>query len=144
MVTKYLDSADSDWYKHRLTGALVCVLAAFLLLALRLFYLQVIEGEEFRRLSASNCIRLRTLDAPRGLIFDRLGRLLVDNRPAFDLSVIPKDAVIRASDIAVCPIGTRLIVRDGKIVFRHSRIFCAVRIVAGSTGGPGVQKPILV
>jgi len=62
------------------------------LLAARLFYLQVLEGEEFRRLSENNCIRLQSIDAPRGLIFDRNNRLLVDNRPAFDLSIVPRDA----------------------------------------------------
>ena len=63
------------------------VIVAFALLIVRLFYLQVIEGEELRRLSKNNCIRLQSLDAPRGLIFDRKGRMLVDNRPSFDLSI---------------------------------------------------------
>ena len=63
------------------------VIAAFALLIVRLFYLQVIEGEELRRLSENNCIRLQSIDAPRGLIFDRTGRMLVDNRPSFDLSI---------------------------------------------------------
>jgi penicillin-binding protein 2 len=52
----------------------------------------VIEGEEFRRLSENNCIRLQSIDPTRGLIYDRNRVLLVDNRPAFDLSIILKDA----------------------------------------------------
>jgi penicillin-binding protein 2 len=52
----------------------------------------VIEGEEFRRLSENNCIRLQSIDPPRGLIYDRNRVLLVDNRPSFDLSIILKDA----------------------------------------------------
>ena len=91
-MDQYLKTADSDWFKQRLTGALLCVVAAFVLLAARLFYLQVLEGEEFRRLSKNNCIRLQSIDAPRGLIFDRNGQLLVDNRPAFDLTIVPRDA----------------------------------------------------
>lgn len=58
----------------------------------RLFYLQVIEREEYRRLSVNNSIRLQSIKPPRGLIFDRNGELLVDNRPSFDLSIIAKDA----------------------------------------------------
>ena len=65
---------------------------AFLILLIRLFYLQVIEGEEYRRLSENNCIRLQSIDPPRGLIFDRQGRLLVDNRVSFDLALVPRDA----------------------------------------------------
>ncbi len=88
----YYKTADGEWYKQRLNGAMLCVLAAFTILIIRLFYLQVIEGEEYRRLSNSNCIRLKSIDAPRGLIFDRDRNLLVDNRPSFDLSIILKDA----------------------------------------------------
>jgi len=91
-LIKYLQSADSDWYKRRLAGVVFLVFAAFLVLIARLFYLQVIEGNEFRRLSENNCIRLQDIDPSRGLIFDRNGKLLVDNRPSFDLSIILKDA----------------------------------------------------
>lgn len=69
-----------------------CVMLAFAVLIARLFHLQVLEGEEFRRLSENNCVRRHSIDAPRGLIFDRRGRLLVDNRPSFDLSIILRDA----------------------------------------------------
>lgn len=69
-----------------------CIFIAFAILAGRLFYLQIVEGEEYRRLSENNCIRLQSLDAPRGLILDRNKKLLVDNRPSFDLSIIMKDA----------------------------------------------------
>ena len=71
---------------------MICVAAAFLILFVRLFYLQVIQGEELRRLSENNCIRLQNTHPPRGLIFDRNGILLVDNRPAFNLSIILNDA----------------------------------------------------
>jgi penicillin-binding protein 2 len=91
-MAQYLDSADADWFKPRLMGVMIVISAAFVVLIVRLFYLQVIEGAEYRRLSAINSIRLQSVDAPRGLIFDRHGQLLVDNRPAFDLSIIPKDA----------------------------------------------------
>ncbi|MCD6184551.1 MAG: penicillin-binding protein 2 [Deltaproteobacteria bacterium] len=67
-------------------------MAAFAVLFVRLFYLQVIAGNEFRRLSENNCIRLQAIDPQRGLIFDRNGTLLVDNRPSFDLGIILNDA----------------------------------------------------
>ncbi len=67
------------------------VVATFGLLLLRLWHLQVIEGEEFRRLCESNRIRLVKVAPLRGRIFDRKGRILADNRPSFDLFVIPED-----------------------------------------------------
>ena len=83
---------DSDWYKRRIVGLICFVIPGFAFLLLRLFYLQIIEGENFRRLSENNCIRLQSIDPPRGLIFDRNGQLLVDNRPSYDLSIVVKDA----------------------------------------------------
>ena len=91
-MSKYLKNVDSEWYKQRLAGVMFCIMIAFVVLFARLFYLQVIEGDAFRRLSESNSIRLQNIDSPRGLIFDRKGKLLVDNRPSFDLRVIVKDA----------------------------------------------------
>ena len=83
---------DSDWYKRRIIGLVFCVIPGFTFLLMRLFYLQVIEGDNYRRLSEINCIRLQSIDPPRGLVFDQQGRIMVDNRPSYDLSIIVKDA----------------------------------------------------
>ena len=91
-MTKYLKTADQDWYKQRLARIAFCVAGTFCLIFIRLFYLQVINGEELRRLSENNCIRLQSTDPSRGMIFDRNGIRLVDNRPAFDLNIVLKDA----------------------------------------------------
>lgn len=73
-------------------GVILCVVVAFAVLFMRLFYLQIMKGEEFIRLSENNSIRLESIVAPRGLIYDTYGVLLVDNRPSFDLSIILRDA----------------------------------------------------
>ena len=91
-MAQYLKSADSDWFRLRLALILFGVMAAFSLLFLRLFQLQIIEGRELLRLSENNCIRLRSIDPSRGLVYDRNGSLLVDNRPSYDLSIILRDA----------------------------------------------------
>jgi len=64
----------------------------FAILLTRLLFLQIVEGADYLRLSANNCIRLQDIDPLRGLIFDRHGKCLVENRPSFDLNIIPKDA----------------------------------------------------
>jgi penicillin-binding protein 2 len=91
-MDKYLKTTDNEWYKQRVFGIMLCALVAFIILLIRLVYLQVIMGEEFRRLSLNNSIRLQSIDPPRGLIFDRHGKTLVENRPSFDVSIILKDA----------------------------------------------------
>lgn len=91
-MDKYLKTADNDWFRQRVPAVLVVVLVAFVVIFLRLFYIQVIRGEEYRRLSMNNSIRLQNIDPHRGLIFDRYGNLLADNRPSFDINIILKDA----------------------------------------------------
>lgn len=71
----------------------VAVALVFLLLALRLWYLQVISYEVYQERSIRNRTRMLALEAPRGPIFDRDGELLVDNRPSFRISVMRQEVV---------------------------------------------------
>ncbi len=91
-MDRYLHTVDSDWYRQRAAGALICILAAFLILLVRLYYLQIVQGHEFRRQSQNNCVRLQGIPPPRGLIFDRNGVLVVENRPSFNVSIVPREA----------------------------------------------------
>lgn len=91
-MVDYLKGIDSEWFRHRLSLAVLVALVAFVVIMGRLFHLQIVEGETYRMLSETNSIRLQTVEPQRGLIFDRNGELLVDNRPSFDVTVIPRDA----------------------------------------------------
>lgn len=91
-MDNYLQTVSSDWYRQRVSGALVFVVAAFLILLARLYYLQIIEGPELRQRSQDNWFRLHSVPPMRGLIFDRNGVLLVDNRPRFDVSIVSREA----------------------------------------------------
>ncbi len=91
-MDKYLKTADAEWYKQRINGVIICALFAFVVLLIRLIYLQVVTGDEYRRLSLNNSIRLQNIDPPRGRLYDRYNNLLVDNRPSFDVHITLKDA----------------------------------------------------
>ncbi|MCD4722873.1 MAG: penicillin-binding protein 2 [Desulfobacula sp.] len=91
-MNPFSKNPDRDWIKQRLIGASVCILFVFALLFLRLIYLQVIKGEEYRRLSEKNAVRLKSIKSSRGLIFDRNKKLMVDNRPSFNLKIVLEDA----------------------------------------------------
>ena len=61
---------------------------AFVLLALlgaRLYYLQIVKGEYYMDRAENQRIRLIPIPAPRGAIFDRNGKLLVDSRPTYNV-----------------------------------------------------------
>lgn len=71
--------------RHR-AAALAIIFSCFLgLILIRLWYLQIWKGEEYRRFSDRNRFKIERLAAPRGQIIDRNGQLLADNRPRFDL-----------------------------------------------------------
>ncbi|MCK5709312.1 MAG: hypothetical protein KAI07_02130 [Deltaproteobacteria bacterium] len=78
-------------FRNRLLIATVILGLAFLVLGSRLWYLQVLRGDEFAEFSLENHIRVERIPAPRGRILDRYGKELVVNRTSFDVYVIPKD-----------------------------------------------------
>jgi penicillin-binding protein 2 len=63
----------------------------FLVVGGQLAYLQILSGERLAALSDRNRLRLRPIAAPRGILFDRAGLPLADNRPAFTLVVVPRE-----------------------------------------------------
>ena len=67
------------------------IAVVFIFLALRLWQLQILQGNEYRRLSEANMLRIVTIPAPRGIIFDRNGIPLVKNFPYFFASIIPDE-----------------------------------------------------
>ena len=63
---------------------------AFVLLALlgvRLYYLQIVSGDYYAERAENQRIRLIPIPAPRGAIFDRNGKILVDSRPTFNVVI---------------------------------------------------------
>jgi penicillin-binding protein 2 len=85
-------------FRLTIAGALMVVVVA--LLVARLWFLQVVEGSQMRLLSENNRIRLWRVPATRGLVYDRHGALLIDNRPSFDIVLVPEDARDRAGTLS--------------------------------------------
>ncbi|MBW2060776.1 MAG: penicillin-binding protein 2 [Deltaproteobacteria bacterium] len=84
-------SEEPEDFKSRPVQLTFVLFLLFLFLLIRLWYLQVIKGPEFRMLSESNRTRVQDILPTRGLILDRHGQILVDNHPAFDLAVVRED-----------------------------------------------------
>jgi penicillin-binding protein 2 len=77
--------------ERRLPFVAAFMVFVFCIFFVRLFQLQLIEGEQLGLLSAKNSVRTMRLEAPRGDILDREGRTLATTRPAFGVQVIPND-----------------------------------------------------
>lgn len=67
----------------RATLLYILLIGSFGLLAVRLFHLTIVRGQENRELSNENRIRTAIIHAPRGNLFDRRGVALTHNMPAF-------------------------------------------------------------
>ena len=78
-------------YQFRFRYLYIALFAAFFILLSRLWYLQIMNGEKFRTYAEENRIKKVKITSPRGMIFDRNKKLLVDNRPALDLEVTPQE-----------------------------------------------------
>lgn len=66
------------------------VILAWSILFSRLVYLQIIRGEDLRKFSEANRLKTEKLFPPRGVIYDRNGKVLVDNRASFDVVLVPQ------------------------------------------------------
>jgi penicillin-binding protein 2 len=61
-------------------------------LLVRLWYLQAVKGDFYQEQAESNRIRPVKLRPPRGIIYDRYGRPLVESVLTFDISLVPEDS----------------------------------------------------
>ncbi len=85
------DLAYEQRVQTRIRIAYFLTLLAFALLFLRLWLLQLIEGDNYRRLSENNRIRTQIIKSPRGCILDTNHKVLASNRPSFDICLVPQE-----------------------------------------------------
>ncbi len=91
MKTSNFDPVSQDVFVKQLKIAVLFVLVIFGILILRLWFLQIVNGSAYRAKSELNRIRLQSMAPFRGVIRDSNGEILVDNRPSYDLYVIPEE-----------------------------------------------------
>src|SRR3954471_24955334 len=77
-------------YQDRFKYLYAALFLGFGFLLSRLVYLQVLNGDKMRQYSEENRIKRVKVASPRGMIFDRNRKILIDNHPAFDLEIIPQ------------------------------------------------------
>jgi penicillin-binding protein 2 len=65
------------------------IIVVFVLLLYRVFWLQYNQGEELQTLAEDNQLARLTIDAPRGVIFDRHGQPMAINEPSFNVTITP-------------------------------------------------------
>ena len=78
---------------RRLWALRFIIIFVMLILTGRLYYLQITKGDLYKEKAAGNMLRLLPIEAPRGAVYDRKGKILVRNIPSFRVSVIPLELI---------------------------------------------------
>ena len=91
MSPKLNETAVEKSINNRIKIIIFIITLFFVFIFSRLWYLQIIKGEQFNELSVNNRIRITKIPDSRGRILSKDGEILVKNIPSFDLSLIPQD-----------------------------------------------------
>ena len=90
---------DLRRFRSRAMVVSFAILGAFLVLALRLFYLQVIRYDEFNEKAENNRTAIVPIVPNRGVIMDRNGIVLATNYSAYTLEITPSKVVEPLEDV---------------------------------------------
>ena len=92
------------------------MLLVFSSLTLRLGYLQITNGRTYAAKAEANRTVTVSIPAPRGLIYDRQGRLLVGNVPSYTVDITPADLPYNQRDAVSAQLGSLLNMQPSDIL----------------------------
>jgi penicillin-binding protein 2 len=105
----------------RLTALTVAIVVVFCALAVAFWYFQVIDNATYLRLAENNHLRRLALRAPRGVLFDRDNKLLVENREAFTISILREHIQNLDETIKKLAAATGVTMQDVRETIRRHR-----------------------
>ncbi|RXF06719.1 penicillin-binding protein 2 [Pseudoalteromonas sp. PS5] len=119
-------SAEANLFARRAFVGFVFVVVIIGILFHNVYKLQIVEHETYRTRSNDNRIKVIPVAPNRGLIYDRNGVLLAENRPVYNLEVIPED--VDDLEVALATVRQLIDISDQQIEdfkkeIRHNRRF---------------------
>jgi penicillin-binding protein 2 len=90
-ITRGLSLVYYNQQTSRMATLLMVIVGIFMILILRLAYMQIMQGAQYKKTANENSVRRITTQAPRGSIYDRSGAIIVTNRPSFSVAIIPSE-----------------------------------------------------
>src|SRR5882762_8097036 len=135
---KFEDTSQN--LRTRLSIINVLVVLLLTILGVRLYLLQMVWGKYYSEIAQNQRIRLLPIPAPRGMIFDRNGKVLVDSRPIYDVILSREDVKDSEFPTLVTPLADGLgldadLLRDRLDQVRSLRAFESVQIKQDATSG---------
>ncbi|NAW61846.1 penicillin-binding protein 2 [Vibrio sp. V31_P5A7T61] len=101
--------AEARLFRRRAIVAFMGIVVAMGVLITNLYHIQVKQYQDYKTRSNDNRIKIVPIAPNRGLIYDRNGHLLAENRPVFNLEIIPEqvnnmdDTIARLQQILTIP-----------------------------------------
>ncbi|HJP91902.1 MAG TPA: penicillin-binding protein 2 [Pyrinomonadaceae bacterium] len=135
---KFEDTSQNLRARLRFIQALVVLLLGAL--SVRLYVLQVVRGEKYAEIAENQRRRRLPIPAPRGVIFDREGRVLVDSRPIYNVILSREDVKDKDLNSLIEPLSEGLsvdkdILRDYFEVVKTMPAFESIQVKQDATPG---------
>jgi penicillin-binding protein 2 len=135
---KFEDSSQNLRARIRFLQALVVLMLG--VLTVRLYVLQVVRGGRYAEIAENQRRRRLPIPAPRGVIFDREGRVLVDSRPTYNVILSREDVKDKDLSALVEPLADGLnvdkdILRDYFEVVKTMPAFESIQVKQDATPG---------
>ncbi|WP_207903136.1 penicillin-binding protein 2 [Rheinheimera sp. D18] len=93
-------AAEARLFNHRAVVAMLVVVLLFCIIIFNQYQLQIVSYQDYQTRSEDNRIKVVPMAPNRGLIFDRSGILLAENRPVFSLELVPEQIKDMPSTLA--------------------------------------------
>ena len=129
---------DKRELQERLILIRIIAVVVFALLAVAFWLLQIIQHDKYEAWADKNYIRQIPLRAPRGVLFDRTGRVLVENRDSFTIAFLREQS--RNLDEAIRRLAEALAVDEAQVrepiqraITRREPVFRPIPIVQHAT-----------
>jgi penicillin-binding protein 2 len=135
---KFEDTSQN--LRARLRFIQVLVIAMLGLLSVRLYVLQVVRGDKYAEIAVNQRRRRLPIPAPRGMIFDREGRVIVDSRPIYNVILSREDVKGKDLTSLVDPLSEGLsvdkdILRDYFETVKTMPAFESIKVKEGASPG---------
>src|SRR5215203_382373 len=135
---KFEDSSQNLRARLRFLQAMVVLLLGAL--SVRLYVLQVVRGERYAEIAENQRRRRLPIPAPRGVIFDREGRVIVDSTPIYNVILSREDVKGKDLTALIEPLSEGLsvdkdILRDYFELVKTMPAFESIQVKQGATPG---------
>ncbi|HEY0366308.1 MAG TPA: penicillin-binding protein 2, partial [Pyrinomonadaceae bacterium] len=135
---KFEDTSQN--LRARLRFIQVLVIGMLSLLSIRLYVLQVVRHDRYAEIAENQRRRRLPIPAPRGMIFDREGRVIVDSRPIYNVILSREDVKGKDLTSLIEPLSEGLsvdkdILRDYFEMVKTMPAFESITVKQGATPG---------